>query len=41
MRTLDRRVCVGLLAALLWQPLLAQRMVGGGLNYRPYRPSTT
>ena len=35
MRTLDRRVCVGLLAALLWQPLFAQRMVGGGLNYAP------
>ena len=35
MRTLDRRACVGLLAALLWQPLLAQRMVGGGLNYAP------
>ena len=35
MRTLDRRVCVGLLAALLMQPLFAQRMVGGGLNYAP------
>jgi hypothetical protein len=35
MRTPHRRLCVGLLAALLWQPLLAQRMVGGGLNYAP------
>ena len=35
MRALDRRVCIALLAALPWQPLLAQRMVGGGLNYAP------
>ena len=35
MRTLNRRACIGLLAALPWQPLLAQRMVGGGLNYAP------
>jgi len=35
MRTPHRRLCVGLLAALLWPPLLAQRMVGGGLNYAP------
>jgi hypothetical protein len=35
MKTLDRRACVGLLAALPWQPLFAQRMVGGGLNYAP------
>lgn len=35
MKTLDRRVCLGLLAALPWQPLFAQRMVGGGLNYAP------
>ena len=35
MRTLNRRVCIGLLAALPWQPLFAQRMVGGGLNYAP------
>jgi hypothetical protein len=27
-----------MLAALPWQPLLAQRMVGGGLNYAP-RPA--
>ena len=38
MRTLNRRVCIGLLAALPWQPLFAQRMVGGGLNYAP-RPA--
>ena len=38
MNTLNKRVCVGLLAALLWQPLFAQRMVGGGLNYAP-RPA--
>lgn len=35
MSTLIRRVCVGLLAAMLLQPLFAQRMVGGGLNYAP------
>jgi hypothetical protein len=35
MTTLNKRVCVGLLAALLWLPLFAQRMVGGGLNYSP------
>ena len=38
MRDLRRRVFVGMLAALLWQPMLAQRMVGGGLNYSP-RPA--
>ncbi len=38
MRTLDKRVCIGLLAALLWQPMFAQRMAGGGLNYSP-RPA--
>ena len=38
MRSLHRRACLGLLAALLWQPLHAQRMVGGGLNYSP-RPA--
>jgi hypothetical protein len=38
MRTFNRRVCIGLLASLPWQPLLAQRMVGGGLNYAP-RPA--
>jgi hypothetical protein len=35
MRTLNRRVCIGLLATLPWRPLFAQRMVGGGLNYAP------
>jgi len=35
MRTLDRRACIGLLAALPWQSPWAQRMVGGGLNYAP------
>ena len=35
MRTLNRRACIGLLAALPWQPLFAQRMVGGGLNWAP------
>ena len=35
MRTLDRRACIGLLAALPSQSLFAQRMVGGGLNYAP------
>jgi len=35
MGTVDRRVCIGLLAVLPWQPLFAQRMVGGGLNYAP------
>jgi len=35
MSSLHRRACVGLVVALLWQPLLAQRMVGGGLNYSP------
>ena len=29
MKTFRRRVCVGMLAALVWQPLLAQRMAGG------------
>jgi len=38
MKTLSRRACVALLAALPWEPLLAQRMVGGGLNYAP-RPA--
>ena len=38
MRTFNRRACIALLAALPWQPLLAQRMVGGGLNYAP-RPA--
>jgi len=37
-KTLGRRVCVGLLAAMLRQPVSAQRMVGGGLNYAP-RPA--
>ena len=31
----DRRACLGLLAALPSQPLFAQRMAGGGLNYAP------
>lgn len=35
MNTLSKRVCAGLLAAMLWQPLFAQRMTGGGLNYAP------
>jgi len=35
MRALDRRACIGLLAALPCQLVLAQRMVGGGLNYAP------
>ena len=35
MKTLNRRACVGLLAALPLQSLFAQRMVGGGLNYAP------
>ena len=35
MRQVDRRVFVGLLAVLPWQPLFAQRMVGGGINYAP------
>ena len=35
MGALDRRACLGLLMALPWQPSLAQRMVGGGLNYAP------
>jgi hypothetical protein len=46
MRTLARRVCIGLLAAMLLQPVLAQqagggsdggaqRMQGGGINYAP------
>lgn len=35
MNTLRKRICVGLLAALLWGPAFAQRMVGGGLNYAP------
>jgi len=38
MRALNRRVCVALPAALLWQPLFAQRMAGGGLNHSP-RPA--
>jgi hypothetical protein len=38
MKTLNKRVCVGLLAAMLLPPLSAQRMVGGGLNYAP-RPA--
>jgi hypothetical protein len=38
MRTLNKFVCMVLLAALLWQPLFAQRMAGGGLNYAP-RPA--
>ena len=33
-----KRICFGLLAAMLLQPLAAQRMVGGGLNYAP-RPA--
>ena len=35
MSTFDRRACIGLLAALPWQSLFAQRMVGGGINYAP------
>jgi len=35
MKTLSRRACVALLAALPLQSLFAQRMVGGGLNYAP------
>ncbi len=38
MKTIDRRACIGLLAALACPSLLAQRMVGGGLNYAP-RPA--
>lgn len=38
MTTLTRLACAVLLAALLWQPSIAQRMVGGGLNYAP-RPA--
>jgi hypothetical protein len=38
MGTLDRRACIGLLAAMPWQALFAQRMVGGGLNWAP-RPA--
>ena len=38
MSTLSKRVFLGLLAALLLQPVLAQRMAGGGLNYAP-RPA--
>jgi hypothetical protein len=30
-----KRFCLGLLAAWLAAPALAQRMVGGGLNYAP------
>ena len=30
MRILTKRICLGLLAAMLWQPLLAQRAGGGG-----------
>jgi len=33
MKTFDRRVCIGLLAALPWQPLFARRSTGGVLNY--------
>ena len=33
MRTLDRRACIGLLAALSSPALLAKRRVAGGLNY--------
>jgi hypothetical protein len=44
--TLTRRICLGLLAAALWQPVFAQpadaggatdakRMQGGGINYAP------
>jgi hypothetical protein len=46
MRTFIRRICFGLLAATLWQPVLAQqaaggdgggqRMQGGGINYAPH-----
>ena len=45
MRTFIKRICFGLLAALLWQPVLAQpagggggagqHMQGGGINYAP------
>ena len=35
MSTPSKRVCVGLLAAMLLPPLFAQRLVGGGLNYAP------
>ena len=35
MGTVSKRICLGWLAALAWPPLLAQRMVGGGLNYAP------
>jgi hypothetical protein len=45
MRTLVKRICFGLLAAMLLQPVLAQqagggggggqRMQGGGINYAP------
>jgi hypothetical protein len=45
MRTLIKRICVGLLAVMLLQPVLAQqagagdgggqRMQGGGINYAP------
>ncbi len=35
MSPLRKRICVGLLAALLAAPSVAQRMVGGGLNYAP------
>jgi hypothetical protein len=38
MKSRNKRLCVGLLAAMLCMPLLAQRMVGGGLNYSP-RPA--
>ncbi len=35
MSPMRKRFCVGLLAALLSAPSVAQRMVGGGLNYAP------
>ena len=35
MRKVNRRVLIGVLAVLPWQPLFAQRMVGGGLNWAP------
>ena len=38
MGAINKRVCIGLLLALPCHPLLAQRMVGGGINYSP-RPA--
>ena len=35
MTTINRRACAALLAAVLWSPVFAQRMAGGGLNYAP------